>query len=60
MDKKFIFNLLYVVLIVGVIAFMIWIVFWLKTESASCLHDPIKYYSEKIGTQCYCMGDFGG
>lgn len=60
MNKKFIFNLLYVVLIVGVILFMIWIVLWLKSESAMCLKDPLNYWATKTGDVCYCVGEFGG
>lgn len=64
MNKQKFFNLLYVVLIIGVILFMIWIVFWLKGESYECMKDPITYYTEKIGEQCICsrggMFNFGG
>jgi len=54
MNKQTIFNLLYVILIVGLILFLIFIVFWLKSESAVCLKDPIKFLAEK-GHDCFCM-----
>lgn len=56
MDKAKFFQILYVALIVGVIAFIIFLVFWLKSESAMCLKEPLEYYAEKLGTQCYCIG----
>lgn len=61
-QKQFIFNFLYVALIIGVLIFMFWMVGWLKTESAMCLKDPLRYYSEKIGEQCqvFCQGNFKG
>jgi len=59
MNKQQFFTLLYVLLIVSVIAFMIWCVIWLRTESLSCLNDPIQYYSSKTNLFCSCS-DFGG
>ena len=51
MDKQKLFQLLYVILIVGVILFMIWIVIWLKSESAMCMKDPLGFVAEKIPTE---------
>ena len=59
MNKKLFFSILYVVLIVVVILFMIYMIFWLQTESMSCLRDPLQFYADKIGSsQCYCIDDF--
>lgn len=55
MNKQLIFNVLYIVLIIAVLLFLIWIVFWLKSESAMCLKDPIQYYSEKTAQNCFCI-----
>ena len=51
MNKKKLFTILYVGLIIAVILFMIFIIFWLKGESTSCLKDPLQYYGEKIESQ---------
>ena len=48
MNKQKIFQLLYVILIISVIVFMIWIVFWLKSESYDCIKDPLGFVAEKI------------
>jgi len=58
MNKQKMFQLLYVVLIISLILFMAWLVFWLQGESAMCMQDPLKYYSTKIDTPCYCVKDF--
>lgn len=57
MNKKQFFTLLYILLIVSVIAFMVWCVFWLRTESLSCLRDPIQYFANKSGSFCYCSDE---
>lgn len=63
MDKNLrakIFTTLFVVLIIGLLAFMIFMVFWLQGEASSCLKDPIKYVSENSGENCYtyCIDTF--
>lgn len=59
MNKDNFFQILYVVLIIGLILFMIFIVFYLKGEGADCLSDPIQYYFDKMGDQCqvFCEVD---
>ena len=59
MKKQTFFTILYVALIVCLIAFMFWIVFWLKTESAMCMIDPIQYYSNATNQMCYCNDGMG-
>ena len=59
MKYQKIFNILYVILIIAVIIFLIWMVFWLKSESAMCLKDPIQFYSEKTAHICYCNDGLG-
>lgn len=55
MNKQQFFTLLYVVLIISVILFLIFLVVWLKSESAMCMKDPINYYSNKTMQKCFCM-----
>jgi len=55
MNKKTI-DFLYVILIISLIAFMIWMVFWLKSESKDCTINPVKYFYEKNPEiNCMCM-----
>ncbi len=52
-------NILFVGLIIAVILFMIWILFWLKSESSDCVRNPINYFKEKnpeISCSCYKNG----
>ena len=49
-------NILFVGLIIALILFMIWMVFWLKSESKDCTINPVKYFHEKnphITCNCY-------
>lgn len=59
MNKQHFFTLLYIILILVVIATCIFMMIWLKSESTSCLVDPIKYYANKTGQFCYCGDPFG-
>lgn len=52
MDKKKA-NALYVILIIALIVFMVWIMFWLKSESSKCLENPVKYFTDK-NQHVYC------
>jgi len=59
--KKLTANILFITLIVAVILFMIWMVFWLKTESKDCTLNPVKYFHDKnehITCSCYGEGSF--
>lgn len=38
---------------------MLWMVYWLKSESVMCLKDPINYYADKTSQMCYCINDLG-
>lgn len=58
-NKKKLFTILYVVLIAIVITTCIVGMIWIKSESATCLVDPIQYYSEKAGEICYCNSGIG-
>ena len=53
MNKQKIFTFLYVFLIVALILFMIFMVFWLKSEGGQCAGDPIKYFENK-NEDAYC------
>ena len=52
MKKQTLFTFLYVALIIGLILFMLWLIFWLKSESSMCVRDPLNYYAEKTDQQC--------
>ncbi len=59
MDKSKFFSILYVVLILVVIATCIFIVVWIKSESAMCLADPIEFFANKTNQICYCNNGLG-
>lgn len=59
MEKQQIVNLAYWIMIAVVIVTCIFVIFYLKSNSSQCLADPLKFYSEKIGQQCFCMDKFG-
>ena len=55
MDKKTA-NILFTGLIIALILFMVWMVFWLKSESSECVSNPVRYFTEKnehIYCNCY-------
>ena len=59
MDKKKL-DLLYVILIVSLVMFLIWMVFWLKSESKDCVVNPVKYFTDKNeNIFCNCYDDNG-
>ncbi len=56
MDKNLrarIFSIMFAVMIIGLLAFLIFMVFWLQGEATSCLKDPVQYLAEKSGESCY-------
>jgi hypothetical protein len=55
MNKKLFFDLLYVILIIAVICFMAWLFFYLRTESYQCMKDPLFFFMEKTGNECFCI-----
>ena len=55
MNKKKLFDLLYVVMIIALIVFLIWIVKFMKSEAKDCMKDPIDYFETKNeGSVCNC------
>jgi len=58
-NKKKLYTFLYVLMIVFVIGTCIFLASYLSGESASCLKDPIQYYSEKTSQMCYCNAGNG-
>jgi hypothetical protein len=48
MDRSRLYRYLYVILILSVLAFMLFIIVWLKSESSKCVNDPLSYTAEKI------------
>lgn len=55
MDKKRLFDILYVILILAVVITCIYIFFWLQTDSTQCLNNPLTYYQNKTGASCSCF-----
>lgn len=56
MNKQQFFTFLYVFLIIGLLLFMIFMVFWLKNEGGQCARDPIKYFENKNeNLECQCI-----
>jgi hypothetical protein len=60
LTKKQIFDILYVVLIIVVIAFCIFLYFYLTSQGKQCLAEPLKYYQAKTNTQCMCWNTILG
>ena len=58
-SKQKLFTLLYYILIVGVIATMLFLVYWLQTGGSECMVDPMSYYLERSSQECMCF-DKGG
>jgi hypothetical protein len=58
-NKQKLFTLLYILLIVCVIISCVLLIIFLKSESATCMADPINYFSEKTGQLCYCLDKIG-
>jgi len=45
----------YWVMLVFVIITCCVVIYYLSGDARQCLADPLKYYSDRIGQQCYCM-----
>jgi len=58
MNKKLLFNLAYWIMIVVVIATCIFLVIYLQGSGKECVADPLGFYIKKMGTECFCVGDF--
>jgi len=58
MEKKQLMDLAYWIMIVLVIATCIFVILYLRSNANQCLTDPLKYYSNKIGEECFCVGNF--
>jgi len=54
-DKRFLFNLAYWIMILVVIGVGLFLVIYLNGNGGACISDPIKYYAERTGTQCFCI-----
>ena len=55
MNKKKLFEVIYIILIISLLIFMIWIVSFLKGNAKECLADPIAYFEVKNdGAVCNC------
>ena len=51
-NKRLFFQFLFVVLLVSVLAFMIYILFWMQSEQALCVRNPVGYYANKTEISC--------
>jgi hypothetical protein len=55
--KQLFFNLLYILLIVGVLAFCGWFAMWMMDQGGQCVRDPIAYYyNNSENVICTCKG----
>jgi len=54
-NKKKLFTFLYILLIAVVIITCIVLMIWFKSESTTCLLDPVQYYADKTGQTCNCF-----
>lgn len=48
MKRNKFYDILYIILILSLIAFMIWIVHFMRSEARECVRDPINYYDQKM------------
>lgn len=52
--KSWIFDILYVVLIISVIIALFYVVNLLKSNANACLNSPVVYFMEKNNASCNC------
>lgn len=50
--KSFLFQILFVFLIIALLSFMLWMIVWLKGESSECVANPLSYYAQKKDQVC--------
>ena len=55
MDKQKAMTLAYWIMIVVVVITCLILVNYMISNSHQCIADPLKYYSERIGQECYCI-----
>lgn len=55
MNKQKLFSTLFIVLIIVVISAIILMYFWIQSESAMCLKDPMGYVAKVSENTCYCV-----
>jgi hypothetical protein len=48
-------NIAYWIMILTVIAFCIFLFFYLTSNGKDCLSDPLKFYGEKMQQECFCI-----
>jgi hypothetical protein len=54
LNKKLFFEILYVVLILGVLIFLVFLFIWLSSEGSKCLQNPKTFYEDKTNSYCIC------
>ena len=58
MNKKRIFDLLYVALIIGVLIFVIFAINFMLSNGKACMEDPLEFFEGlNEGAECYCIKD---
>ena len=55
MNKKIFFDILYVLMIMGLLLFMYGTYTFFQSEGKDCLKDPLVYYQEETETFCTCI-----
>jgi len=55
MNKQQWMALGYWIMISFVIVTCVFIIYYLKNEAYSCLKDPMNYYAQKVGQDCFCI-----
>ena len=55
MNKKLVYDILYVGLIIAVILFMIFATYYMLDNRKECLANPIRYFEEKKDMNCMCI-----
>jgi len=51
-------DLAYWIMIAFVIVACCFVIYYISSNAHLCLADPLKFYSEKIGQECFCMNKF--
>ncbi|HUW43447.1 MAG TPA: hypothetical protein VMV95_00585 [Bacillota bacterium] len=60
MNKKTLINVAYWGMILVVIATCIFLVIYLQSSGKECVADPLRFYTKKMGTECFCVNNLFG
>jgi hypothetical protein len=53
------YNIAYWIMIIVVVAFCLFLYFYLTSEAKQCVADPISYYQAVTNQMCYCNNGTG-